>query len=74
LSVDITAKLLSESVGKSIFIKLKGDRKVRGILVKFDQHMNLVLENSTEYFNDTSQQLGNILLKGDSIIVISPEN
>ena len=54
-------------------IKLKGDKVIRGILSKFDQHMNLVLSDATEYKGGDQTKLGNILLKGDNIIIISPQ-
>ena len=54
-------------------IKLKGDKVVRGILENFDQHMNLVLLNATEYNDGKSTEFGNLLLKGDNIVIISPQ-
>lgn len=54
-------------------IKLKGDKIVKGVLEKFDQHMNLILSDATEYKNTQATTLGNMLLKGDNIIIISPQ-
>lgn len=73
LSVDVTVQVLKENIGKNIVIKLKGDKVVKGVLEKFDQHMNLVLSEATEYKADESTKLGNLLLKGDNIIIISPQ-
>ncbi|MDX1371702.1 MAG: LSM domain-containing protein [Nitrososphaeraceae archaeon] len=73
LSIDVTVQVLKENVGKKIMIKLKGDKIVKGILEKFDQHMNLVLSNASEYKNNQESKLGNLLLKGDNIIIISPQ-
>jgi len=73
LSIDVTVQVLKENVGKKIMIKLKGDKIVRGILEKFDQHMNLILSNASEYKNNQESKLGNLLLKGDNIIIISPQ-
>ena len=70
--MDVTVQVLKDNIGKSILVKLKGDKIVKGILKKFDQHMNLVLSDATEYINDQSTTLGNLLLKGDNIILISP--
>ena len=74
MSIDVTVQVLKENIGKNIVIKLKGDKVVKGILEKFDQHMNLVLSDATEYKKDEeSTRLGNLLLKGDNIIIISPQ-
>ena len=74
LSIDVTVQVLKENVGKIIMIKLKGDKVVKGVLNKFDQHMNLVLNDATEYKAGEQTRLGNILLKGDNIIIISPQD
>jgi small nuclear ribonucleoprotein len=73
LSIDVTVQVLKENIGKNIVIKLKGDKVVKGILEKFDQHMNLVLSDATEYKAEETTKLGNLLLKGDNIIIISPQ-
>ncbi|MDW3611264.1 MAG: RNA-binding protein [Nitrososphaeraceae archaeon] len=73
MSIDVTVQVLKENVGKNIMIKLKGDKVIRGTLSKFDQHMNLVLSDATEYKDEDQTKLGNILLKGDNIIIISPQ-
>jgi len=73
LSIDVTIQVLKENVGKRIMIKLKGDKIVKGVLEKFDQHMNLILSDATEYKNNQATTLGNMLLKGDNIIIISPQ-
>lgn len=73
LSIDVTVQVLKENVGKKIMIKLKGDKIVKGILEKFDQHMNLILSNASEYKNNQESKLGNLLLKGDNIIIISTQ-
>ena len=73
MSIDVTVQVLKENVGKNIMIKLKGDKVIRGTLSKFDQHMNLVLSDATEYKGADQTKLGNILLKGDNIIIISPQ-
>jgi small nuclear ribonucleoprotein (snRNP)-like protein len=35
--------------------------------------MNLVLSEATEYKAEEATKLGNLLLKGDNIIIISPQ-
>ena len=51
MSIDVTIQVLKENVGKRIMIKLKGDKIVKGVLEKFDQHMNLIPSDATEYKN-----------------------
>ena len=70
---EAAAKILEESVGKTVLIRLKGGRSLRGKLQGFDQHMNLVLED-TEDISDTNniQGLGTLIIRGDNVIIISP--
>lgn len=73
LSEDPTIKLLRENLGKTVLIKLKWNRIVKGKLVNFDQKMNLVLEEAVETFdNGQTSDLGYILIRGDTIIIMSP--
>ncbi|MHA1377679.1 MAG: LSM domain-containing protein [Candidatus Helarchaeota archaeon] len=67
--------LLSKSLDQRVLIKLKGGRELRGKLRGFDQHMNLVLENTEEVVygdEDTIKNLGTIIVRGDNVIIISP--
>jgi len=73
LAADMTFKVLSESIGKVVLIKLKGGKVIRGSLQGFDQHMNLLLENSEELLeNGQTNPLGTIVVRGDNVILISP--
>ena len=73
LATDMAVKVLEESVGKTVLIKLKGGKVIRGYLQGFDQHMNLVLENSEELSQDNNKQnLGTIVVRGDNVVMISP--
>lgn len=69
----MTFKVLSESIGKVVLINLKGGKIIRGSLQGFDQHMNLLLENSEELLeNGEVNSLGTIIVRGDNVILISP--
>jgi small nuclear ribonucleoprotein len=73
LSTDLTVRVLGESVGKRVLIKLKGGRVIRGLLEGYDQHMNLLLEESEEIKEDgATEPLGVIILRGDNVVLISP--
>ena len=73
LSQDMAVKVLDESLGKIVLIKLKGGKVIRGNLQGFDQHMNLVLEQSEEIVEEgKSNSLGTIVVRGDNVVIISP--
>ncbi|EZQ03026.1 MULTISPECIES: LSM domain-containing protein [Acidianus] len=66
-------KVLTESVGSLVLVKLKGNKEVRGYLKSYDQHMNLVLSDSEEIQSDgAGKKIGTIVIRGDNVILISP--
>jgi len=73
MSVDMAVRVLDESLGKIVLIKLKGGKVIRGVLQGFDQHMNLSLDNAEEVVEDGKvNSLGTLIVRGDNIIMISP--
>lgn len=69
----MSVKVLEESLGKIVLIKLKGGKVIRGSLQGFDQHMNLTLDDSQEVFDDDkTNNLGTIIVRGDNVVLISP--
>ena len=73
MSVDMAVKVLDESINQVVLIKLKGSKTIRGNLLGFDQHMNLLLDSSEEILAEgDSKGLGTIVVRGDNVVMISP--
>ena len=73
MSVDMAVKVLYESINKVVLVKLKGSKTLRGNLLGFDQHMNLLLDQSEEIHSEgDSKSLGTIVVRGDNVVMISP--
>lgn len=70
---EMTTEILEENLGKMVIVRLKGGRSLRGRLKGFDQHLNLVLED-TENTTDVKnvKKLGLIIVRGDNVVIISP--
>ena len=70
---EMTTEILQESLGKTVLVRLKGGKSLRGKLRGFDQHLNLVLDD-TEDTTDTekTKKLGVLIVRGDNVIIISP--
>lgn len=75
MSSDISLRVLSESLGGKVLVRLRNGKMLRGILQGYDQHMNLILEQAEELDdeNTSSKQLGTIVVRGDNIIMVSPK-
>jgi small nuclear ribonucleoprotein len=75
----IASQVLHQNIGKSVLVKLKGKRSIRGKLKSFDKQMNLLLQDAADVSEDRSTdnkqeiQMGEILIRGDNVIIISVE-
>ncbi|KAI1373005.1 like-Sm domain-containing protein [Hypoxylon crocopeplum] len=80
--LDLVRLLLDEVV----FVKLRGDRELKGRLHAYDSHMNLVLGDVVEtiYIVDEDEDEEDIrtitkksemlFVRGDSVVLVSPQN
>jgi small nuclear ribonucleoprotein len=68
---DEISTLMSNRKNKSILLKLRSNKTIKGILLDFDVHMNLTLDNAEQISDEKSEQLGKILLRGDNVLVVS---
>ncbi len=70
---EMTTQILEESLGKTVLVRLRGGKSLRGKLKGFDQHLNLVLEETEDTTDAESvKKLGVIIVRGDNVILISP--
>ncbi|KAI1306560.1 like-Sm domain-containing protein [Xylaria venustula] len=80
--LDLVRLLLDEVV----FVKLRGDRELKGRLYAYDSHMNLVLGDVVEtiYIVDeddedhddiktTTKKSEMLFVRGDSVVLVSPQ-
>ncbi|MFX1369199.1 MAG: LSM domain-containing protein [Promethearchaeota archaeon] len=71
-------ELLQKSIGAQVLVELKGRRKIKGRLLGFDQHLNLVLEDADEVYVDPETneeivtQIKNVIVRGDNVVIVSP--
>ncbi|WP_276814479.1 LSM domain-containing protein [Desulfurococcus amylolyticus] len=66
-------KILEENLGKQVLIKTKDNIPLRGKLRSFDQHLNIVLDDAEEILsNGSTRKLGTIVIRGDTVVLISP--
>lgn len=70
---EMTTQILEESLGKTVLVRLRGGKSLRGKLKGFDQHLNLVLEETEDTTDAESvKKLGVLIVRGDNVILISP--
>lgn len=65
------ADVLFKRLGKVIIVEYAGGNNLRGKLVRFDGHMNLLLEDTCEITTwGEVNSLGSVLLRGNNIVLI----
>lgn len=64
--------VLGSSTDKKIIIRTKSGENIIGILKAFDSHINIWLDEAT-IDGEKEVKLGKVLIRGDSIVYISPE-
>jgi len=70
---EMTTEILEQNVGKVVLVRLRGGKNLRGKLKGFDQHLNLVLEETDDTTDiENSKKLGLIIVRGDNVVLISP--
>jgi len=63
--------VLGSSVDKKILVKTKGGEDITGTLKAFDSHINIWLDDA-KIQGEKEINVGKILVRGDSIVYISP--
>ena len=68
---DEISTLMSNSKNKSILLRIRNNRTIKGKLLDFDVHMNLTLDDAEEVLEGKAEKLGKIILRGDNVLAVS---
>ena len=71
---DEISTAMSSCQGKSVLLRLRNSKTIQGILIDFDIHMNLTMDDAEDITDEKHASLGKILLRGDNILAISLPN
>ena len=72
MTVNKPMDILNQAREKRVLIRLRGNRRMRGILKNYDIHLNLTLEEAEEITQEKTTKLGSVIVRGDNVIMISP--
>ena len=68
---DEISTVMTSCQGKSVLLRLRNTKTIQGILIDFDIHMNLTLDNAEDISDEKHVGLGKILLRCDNILALS---
>ncbi len=73
MAIERPLDALSEARDKTVMVELKNGKTIRGTLLAFDIHLNLVMDNAEELEGgELSRKLGKLLIRGDTVLMIVP--
>lgn len=64
--------ILERSLNKKVQLVLKDGRVMEGKLAGYDQHMNLVMDETEERHDERQRRLGTVILRGNNVVTITP--
>jgi len=74
MEADRPLDALNEARGKRVIVELKNGKQYIGKLRAFDIHINTVLDDAEERENNAlKRKVGVAFIRGDTIVLISPE-
>ncbi|MFO7991467.1 MAG: LSM domain-containing protein [Thermoplasmata archaeon] len=65
-------EFLNDYLDEKVELLLKDGRALKGTLVGFDAHMNLVIEDTEEKTEDRKRRIGTIVLRGNNVVTLNP--
>ena len=73
MTVERPLDALNQARGSSVMLELKNGMTLRGKLRAFDIHLNVVLDDADQLKDgEVSRKLGRVLVRGDTVILITP--
>ncbi|KAL7712955.1 Snrnp sm protein [Entamoeba marina] len=73
-AVEEPLDLVKLCLDENVIIKLRGGRQLTGKLRAFDQHLNIILSDVTETYNDEKRTFPSLYVRGDLVVLVSPMN
>ena len=64
--------ILERNLNKKMSLLLKDGRVLEGVLIGFDEYMNMVLDNTQETKDDIVKKMGKVILRGNNVVTIVP--
>ncbi len=75
MAIERPLDALNQAKGKSVYVSLKNGKEIRGKLLAFDIHINLVLDDAEELEGgEIKRKVGRVLIRGDTVVMVIPSD
>ncbi|MGC8663793.1 MAG: LSM domain-containing protein [Thermoplasmata archaeon] len=64
-------KVIEEFMNKRISMLMKDSRILEGVLIGYDEYMNLIINDTEEKMNESIRKLGIVIVRGNNILRIA---
>jgi len=64
-------KVIEEFMNKRISMLMKDSRILEGVLIGYDEYMNLIINDTEERMNESVRRLGVVIVRGNNILRIA---
>ncbi|MGC8565431.1 MAG: LSM domain-containing protein [Thermoplasmata archaeon] len=64
-------KVIDEFMNKRISMLMKDSRILEGVLIGYDEYMNLIINDTEERMNESVRKLGVVIVRGNNILRIA---
>ncbi len=73
MAIERPLDALNLAKNKPVVVELKNGMVIRGKLLAFDIHLNVVLDDAEQLEdNEVKRKFGRLLIRGDTVILIIP--
>jgi len=73
MTIERPLDALNQAKDGAVLVELKNGNTIRGKLIAFDIHLNVVLDDAEELKSgEVARRLGRTLIRGDTVILIMP--
>jgi len=63
--------LLKVSLTEPVLVRVADGAEVRGDLVCFDKHVNIILSNAREEIGGRTREFSSLMIRGDSVVFVT---
>jgi small nuclear ribonucleoprotein len=62
---------LAQFVDRKVLVRLKDARTLEGKLLGYDEHLNLVMDETVEENGESGRRLGRVVVRGNNVLALN---